>query len=150
MSSKMILSRKVHSAAKGALAKKDLITTSIFGLLETDQILLAPYVELQWLGLYLLERWESIWVETSFLARVSGLQPLLIISLLEVWKNIFHVRVWQTVSEWFEMSGAELLGFLITFCFIPDILKTTSSPIGKTVGESKLNFYLELEGFFKI
>lgn len=128
MSCKTVLSRKVHSAAKGTSAKKDLMTTSIFVLLETAQIVLDPYVNLPWLGLYLLDGWESVRVETSFLACVPGLQPLVIIFLPEVWKNIFHV---QTVSEWFEMSGAELLGFLIVFCFIPDILKTTSNPIGK-------------------
>lgn len=107
------------------MAKKDLITVSIFGLLEANQILLAPYVNLQgWV--YICWRCESIQDETSFLGCVSGLQPLFIIFLLKVWKNVFHVRVWLTVSEWFEMSGAELLGFLITFCFIPGIL----NPIG--------------------
>lgn len=74
------------------LAKKDLITTSILGLLGKVlrcQTLLVHYVELQGVfgsGLYLLEGWESVWDEASFLVWVSGLKVFFIISCTEIGK----------------------------------------------------------------
>lgn len=88
---KIISRRKVHNSLK-TLAKKYLLTTSILGLLGKVlrcQTLLVHYVELQGVfgsGLYLLEGWESVWDEASFLVWVSGLKAFFIILCTEIGK----------------------------------------------------------------
>lgn len=162
---KIISSRKVCNSANEvkSSAKPDLITASIFGLLEMalrhqNARLWCWAAAFPWMGSVSVGGVGEQdvarfalgnrlgWGQLSCVCVCSWIKSLLYRFLLEN-REAFHVRVWRSISEWFRMSNSELLGCFLfyTWCFKHNFKNSGKS---RYSGESKLNFICSTKAFF--